>query len=67
MTYDRLKSTTLPDGLSRSQVWERDILIPEYYEARGWTKEGVPSRATLSRLGIEEVADDLEERGIRTT
>ena len=64
---DRLKSTTLPDGLSKGQVWERDILIPEYYEARGWTKEGVPSRATLSRLGIEEVADDLEERGIRTT
>jgi aldehyde:ferredoxin oxidoreductase len=27
-------------------------MLPEYYELRGWTKEGVPTNETLSRLGI---------------
>ena len=27
-------------------------MLPEYYELRGWTKEGVPTNETLSRLGV---------------
>jgi aldehyde:ferredoxin oxidoreductase len=29
-----------------------DKMLPEYYELRGWTKQGVPSNATLSRLAL---------------
>lgn len=29
-----------------------DKMLPEYYELRGWTAEGVPSNETLSRLAL---------------
>jgi aldehyde:ferredoxin oxidoreductase len=31
-----------------------DRMLDEYYAVRGWTREGVPTPATLKRLGIEE-------------
>lgn len=27
-------------------------MLPEYYQLRGWTKDGVPTNETLSRLGV---------------
>ncbi|HAG07295.1 MAG: Aldehyde ferredoxin oxidoreductase [Clostridia bacterium 62_21] len=37
----------------------------EYYKLMGWDEEtGVPTRATLERLGLKEVADRLEKSGI---
>jgi aldehyde:ferredoxin oxidoreductase len=27
-------------------------MLPEYYELRGWTKEGVPTNKTLDRLTL---------------
>ena len=64
---DRLKEEPLPDGYGKGQVWEKDILLPEYYESRGWTQKGIPTRETLKKLDIEYVSDDLEERGYATT
>jgi aldehyde:ferredoxin oxidoreductase len=29
-----------------------DKMRPEYYKARGWSAEGVPSKETLARLGL---------------
>jgi aldehyde:ferredoxin oxidoreductase len=29
-----------------------DIMMPKYYEVRGWDKEGVPTSATKQRLGL---------------
>jgi aldehyde:ferredoxin oxidoreductase len=29
-----------------------DQMLPEYYEIRGWTKEGVPTNETVSRLAL---------------
>lgn len=29
-----------------------DKMLPEYYELRGWTADGVPSAETVSRLGL---------------
>ena len=29
-----------------------DKMLPEYYEVRGWTPEGVPSNETMARLGL---------------
>ena len=28
--------------------------VDEYYDLRGWDREGVPTKATLKRLGLEE-------------
>jgi len=36
-----------------------------YYEQRGWV-DGVPTRATLEKHDLKDVADDLERRGLLT-
>jgi aldehyde:ferredoxin oxidoreductase len=33
-----------------------DILLDDYYEVRGWTKEGVPTMEKLTELGMEDLA-----------
>ena len=30
---------------------ELDLLLDDYYESRGWTLEGVPTKAKLTQLG----------------
>jgi aldehyde:ferredoxin oxidoreductase len=35
----------------------------DYYAERGWV-DGVPTRATLERFGLGDVADDLEKRNL---
>ncbi|MFQ5902665.1 MAG: aldehyde ferredoxin oxidoreductase C-terminal domain-containing protein, partial [Candidatus Binatia bacterium] len=43
---------------------ELERMKDEYYARRGWDlSTGIPTRATLERLGLKEVADDLERRG----
>lgn len=37
--------------------------IQEYYKLRGWVN-GVPTRETLEKYDLKDVADDLEERGL---
>ena len=48
----RLLEVPAPGGTAKGKVCELDIMLPEYYEARGWTKEGVPTKETLKRLGM---------------
>ena len=35
---------------------ELDLLLDDYYEARGWTLEGVPKTETLKQLGMDDLA-----------
>ncbi|MBO8125743.1 MAG: aldehyde ferredoxin oxidoreductase [Firmicutes bacterium] len=35
-----------------------------FYEVCGWNKEGLPTRETLERLGLKDVADRLEKAGL---
>ena len=35
----------------------------EYYKAMGWNSEGVPTRATLEKLEIDELAGVKEAEG----
>ena len=41
-------------------------LLDDYYEFKGWTKEGIPTKKTLDELGLEFVSEDLVKRGILT-
>jgi aldehyde:ferredoxin oxidoreductase len=41
-------------------------LLDAYYEFKGWNNDGIPTRETLVRLGLEYVADDFIQRGILT-
>jgi aldehyde:ferredoxin oxidoreductase len=45
-----------PDTLSKH--------IDRFYEIKGWTPEGVPTRETLENLNLNDVLEDLEARGL---
>jgi len=40
--------------------------IDRFYEIRGWSSEGIPTKETLEELGLDYVSQDLERRGILT-
>ncbi|GMQ76091.1 MAG: aldehyde ferredoxin oxidoreductase family protein [Gammaproteobacteria bacterium] len=48
----RLLEVPAPGGTAKGKVCELDVMLPEYYQARGWTKDGVPTKETLERLGL---------------
>jgi len=39
-------------------------LLDRYYEFKGWNNDGIPTKETLQKLGMDYVAVDLERRGI---
>ncbi len=39
-------------GTGKGLVCRLDEMLPEYYEINGWDAEGVPTAATLQRLGL---------------
>jgi aldehyde:ferredoxin oxidoreductase len=52
----RLKDEPLPDGPAAGHRFsETDIqrLLADYYTARGWDENGVPTQETLERLGVD--------------
>jgi len=41
---------------------ELDLLLDDYYESRGWTKEGVPTKEKLEELGMEDLMHIIEHK-----
>jgi aldehyde:ferredoxin oxidoreductase len=68
-SHDRLPKRFLEEplrsGPAKGHVIELDVMLDEYYDVRGWTRDGVPRRSALLRLGLKEVAMDLEARGVK--
>lgn len=60
---ERLLTEPLPGGAAKGHYISReelDLMLDEYYEARGWSKEtGAPSRKKLTELGLGYVVDQL--------
>jgi aldehyde:ferredoxin oxidoreductase len=48
----RLTTEPAKTGPAKGKVNELGKMLPEYYEVRGWTPEGVPTAETLARLGL---------------
>ncbi len=48
----RLLNEAAKGGPQKGAVSKLGVMLPEYYAARGWTAEGVPTPATLARLGV---------------
>jgi len=48
----RLKTEAAKTGPAKGLVSGIDKMRPEYYKARGWDEKGVPTKETLSRLGL---------------
>jgi aldehyde:ferredoxin oxidoreductase len=49
----RLLEVPSPSGAAKGKVNELDKMLPEYYEARGWAPDGMPTTQTLQRLGLQ--------------
>jgi len=39
-----------------------DVMLSKYYRKRGWDERGIPTKATLKKLGLEDVAKQLKKR-----
>lgn len=39
-------------GAAAGKVNELGKMLPEYYKVRGWTADGIPTKETLTRLGL---------------
>ncbi|HHJ38565.1 MAG: aldehyde ferredoxin oxidoreductase [Methylothermaceae bacteria B42] len=48
----RILKEAAKTGPAKGKVNELHKMLPEYYQLRGWTPEGVPLPETLSRLGL---------------
>ncbi|MGB8856540.1 MAG: aldehyde ferredoxin oxidoreductase family protein [Burkholderiales bacterium] len=48
----RLLTEPCKTGGSKGKVNELSKMLPQYYAARGWSPEGIPSAATKQRLGL---------------
>jgi aldehyde:ferredoxin oxidoreductase len=48
----RLLTEPAPSGTAKGLVARIPEMLPEYYELRGWTAQGVPTPQTLARLGL---------------
>ncbi len=48
----RLLKDAAKTGPAEGKVNGLETMLPEYYEVRGWTPDGVPSNETIARLGL---------------
>jgi len=51
----RLLKEAHKDGPSAGVTVNLDAMLPDYYNQRGWSEEGVPTEAKLSELGLASV------------
>ena len=49
---ERLLKEAATTGPAKGLTSGLDKMLPEYYELRGWTTDGVPSNETISRLAL---------------
>ncbi len=58
----RFLKDPLPSGPAKGKVVDAEsmeTMLTEYYTLRGWDDRGVPTRDTLHRLGLDEIAGDI--------
>jgi len=58
----RIQEEPIKEGLSKGEVISKednDFMLDEYYEVRGWDKNGIPTPGKLIELGLEDTIKDL--------
>lgn len=60
---ERFLKETLPEGPAKGLVVDLEPMLDEYYGVREWNSSGLPTKAKLAELGLEEVAARLERMG----
>jgi aldehyde:ferredoxin oxidoreductase len=63
----KIMTVPIPDeGVAKGAVVNKeefDLGLDDYYEVRGWTKEGVPKAEKLKELGLEEFLNIINKTG----
>jgi len=62
---ERLMTEPLKNGLSKGEKISRedlDFMLDEYYEARQWDSNGIPTPEKLTALGLEDTIKDLPQK-----
>lgn len=54
------------DHWAKREPENEQKLLSEYYKFKGWTNKGVPTKSTLDKLGLDDVADELIKMGLIT-
>ncbi|RLF45669.1 MAG: aldehyde:ferredoxin oxidoreductase, partial [Thermoplasmata archaeon] len=57
----RLLHEPIPKGISEgSHVSPRELehMLDEYYQARGWSMDGIPTKVKLISLDLDDIAED---------
>ncbi len=47
-------------GIYRNKIVPWDTVLKEYYQIRGWTPEGIPTKAKLKELKLDDAAAELK-------
>ncbi len=58
----RITWEPIPEGASKGlhvPPWELDRMLDEYYQARGWSRDGIPTKAKLLALDLPDIAEDI--------
>jgi len=65
--HGRAMEEPVPSGPYKGERLDRDgmaRMLDDYYRVVGWDREtGIPTRETLERLGLKDVADQLQAMG----
>lgn len=51
-------------GPGRCKLTPIGDLLDEYYEARGWDINGIPTRETLKHVGLEDLVADMRNQSV---
>ena len=61
----KIMSTPIPDETVSKGSYitqeELDFMLDDYYEHRGWTKDGVPTLEKLKELDLEDLAHIVKD------
>jgi aldehyde:ferredoxin oxidoreductase len=59
---ERFLREPLNEGGSAGRLVDLELMLDEYYAARGWSKkDSIPSREKLVELGLKQVADNIKK------
>jgi aldehyde:ferredoxin oxidoreductase len=59
---DRVMNDPIPAGVSKGSLVKKEELeqmLDEYYQARGWSPEGIPTKIKLQSLELDEIGNEI--------
>ncbi|MEM0290752.1 MAG: aldehyde ferredoxin oxidoreductase family protein [Thermoplasmata archaeon] len=59
---ERVLKDPIPKGVSKGSFVrkeELDSMLDEYYQARGWSMDGIPTKAKLHELELDDIANEI--------